>query len=181
VYVSLEAFLATYNPIYLLIVFSQTQLVIFFLIRGSAKDISTSPFDYTVSILGTFLVLLYKPAYQAFTPITLIGNILVYIAVCIEVWGVWSLNTSFGIVAANRGVKKGGLYMFMRHPIYLGSMFLYIGYACTNFTAFNLGILLIALVCQIVRIQMEEKLLRHSEEYIEYSKRVKYRLIPGLY
>lgn len=181
VYLNLEAFLGTYNPIYLLVVLSQSQLVIFFLIRSDTKNVSPSPFDYVVSILGTFLVLLYQPAYAAFTPITLIGNILVYIAVCIEVWGVWSLNTSFGIVAANRGVKKGGLYMFVRHPIYLGSLFLYLGYAFVNPSIFNVCILILAGVCQILRIRSEERILTQSTEYSEYSTKVKWRLIPFVY
>jgi protein-S-isoprenylcysteine O-methyltransferase Ste14 len=97
------------------------------------------------------------------------------------VWAIWSLNTSFGIVAANRGIKKGGMYKLIRHPIYLGSIFLYIGYTCINPSLFNLIILLTALMCQIVRIQREERLLKYSSEYVEYTKEVKYRLIPGIY
>ncbi len=180
-YLNLEAFLGSYNPIYLLVVLSQSQLVIFFLIRSNAKNISTSAFDYTVSILGTFLVLLYKPAFIEPTALMAIGNILVYIAVCIEVWGVWSLNTSFGIVAANRGVKKGGLYVFVRHPIYLGSLFLYLGYAFVNPSTFNVCILILASICQILRIRSEERILMQSTEYSEYSTKVRWRLIPFVY
>ncbi len=180
-YINLGAFLSTYNSIYLLVVLVQLQLVLFFLIRHNAKTVSTSPFDYLVSILGTFLVLLYRPAQEVFTLITLIGNILVYIAVCIEVWGVWSLNTSFGIVAANRGIKKGGMYMFVRHPIYLGTFFLYLGYLCVNPSLFNTCILVAAGVCHIFRIQSEEKILMQSAEYSEYASRVKWRLIPCVY
>ena len=181
VYLNMNAFLNGYNPIYLLVVLSQSQLVIFFLIRDNAKKVSTSVFDYVISILGTFLVLLYKPAYMTPTILTLVGNILVYTAVCIEVWGVWSLNTSFGIVAANRGVKKRGLYMYVRHPIYLGSLLLYLGYAYVNPSMFNAYVLISAGICQILRIKSEERILLQSSEYAEYVSKVKWRLIPLIY
>jgi protein-S-isoprenylcysteine O-methyltransferase Ste14 len=177
----MSAFFNGFNPIYLLVVLSQSQLVIFFFIRSDAKKISSSFFEYIVAILGTFLVLLYRPTDEYIGTLAIIGDILVYIAVCIEVWAIWSLNTSFGIVAANRGIKKGGMYKLIRHPIYLGSIFLYIGYTCINPSLFNLIILLTALMCQIVRIQREERLLKYSSEYVEYTKEVKYRLIPGIY
>ena len=43
-----------------------------------------------------------------------------------------TLGRSFGIVAANRGVKTRGPYRFVRHPTYMGYLICYLGYVAEN-------------------------------------------------
>jgi len=90
--------------------------------------------------------------------------------------------------AANIRVEEGqkvvshGMYGFVRHPMYLGALFLLVG------TPLALGswwsLLLIPLFVPILyfRIANEEKVLaRDLPGYTEYTRKVRYRLIPGVF
>lgn len=90
--------------------------------------------------------------------------------------------------AANVHVEEGqkvistGVYGFVRHPMYFAALFLIVG------TPLALGswwaLLLTPLFIPILyfRIANEEKvLLRDLPGYAEYQKKVRYRLIPGIF
>jgi len=90
--------------------------------------------------------------------------------------------------AANVRVEEGqqvvsnGMYALVRHPMYLGALFLVIG------TPFALGswwaLLLVPLSVPglYFRIANEEKvLMRGLPGYTEYTQRVRYRLIPYIW
>jgi protein-S-isoprenylcysteine O-methyltransferase Ste14 len=111
----------------------------------------------------------------------IVGDILIYIASFSQIFGFFSLNTSAGIVPANRGIKTQGMYKFVRHPIYLGSMFQYVGCFLLNSTGYNAVILLTAACLQIWRLQNEEKLLIEDPAFQEYTKVVKWKLVPGIF
>lgn len=179
-YINIVAFLGTYKLTYLLFLLVQSEFVVLLLIRRIPVKSSKNPFDYLISILGTFAILLYRPSFGIDTHF-LIGDILIYIGVVLEMIGFLSLNTSAGIIPANRGIKSGGMYRFVKHPIYMGYLILYTGYFLSNATAYNLFILLAVIAFQIMRINREEKILIKDEKYIEYSKKVKWKLIPKIY
>jgi protein-S-isoprenylcysteine O-methyltransferase Ste14 len=92
-----------------------------------------------------------------------------------------TLGRSFGIVAANRGVKTVGPYRFVRHPAYLGYLISYIGYVAENPSVPNLALLFLSTVFQLVRIREEEQLLSRDAEYESYRRSVRYRLVPLVY
>jgi protein-S-isoprenylcysteine O-methyltransferase Ste14 len=90
--------------------------------------------------------------------------------------------------AANVRVEEGqkvistGVYGFVRHPMYSGALFLFVG------TPLALGswwaLLLTPLFMPILyfRIANEEKVLvRDLQGYEEYRQKVRYRLIPGIF
>ena len=90
--------------------------------------------------------------------------------------------------AANVRVEEGqrvvstGMYALIRHPMYLGALFLVIG------TPLALGswwaLLLVPLSVPVLyfRIANEEKvLIRGLRGYTEYTQRVRYRLIPYIW
>ncbi len=79
-------------------------------------------------------------------------------------------------------VVSTGVYGFVRHPMYLGAILLFIGTPLLLGSKY--GILLGVLMSFIVaaRIVGEEKMLgRELEGYIDYKKKVKKRLIPFLW
>jgi protein-S-isoprenylcysteine O-methyltransferase Ste14 len=89
-----------------------------------------------------------------------------------------SLGRSFGLVAANRGVKTGGAYAFVRHPLYLCYVATDFGYVLENPGVRNVLLLVVAWLCQVVRIRTEEECLRTDPTYVRYCERVRYRLVP---
>ena len=75
-----------------------------------------------------------------------------------------------------------GPYAYIRHPGYVGFSILFIG------TAFILGSrwafipVGITIFLLIIRTILEDKTLKNElEGYKEYSEKVKYRLIPGIW
>ena len=79
-------------------------------------------------------------------------------------------------------VISTGPYAFIRHPMYLGAAFYFIGTALLlgSWSGVIVALVLIGLLC--IRIPIEEKALRAGlEGYDEYAARVRYRLIPRVW
>jgi protein-S-isoprenylcysteine O-methyltransferase Ste14 len=91
------------------------------------------------------------------------------------------LNRSFGLVAANRGVKIGGPYRFVRHPMYLGYIINQLGFLIASFTLANFAIYIAAWTFQILRLREEEAILCLDPRYRQFAESVSARLIPGVY
>lgn len=147
----------------------------FTIMRRYAQDISTSPYDWLVGFAGTYLVMFYESIdgrdHVVPQAIQLAGMVMQILALC-------SLNTSFGTVAANRGVKTQGLYRYVRHPLYSAYVVSYLGFVINQPTTWNLSLYAAQFVFFLLRAKAEERLLLRSEEYQTYSARVRWRLIP---
>ncbi len=186
-YENLTAFIEKPKLTLMLFFLAQTELIIFFILRKPTRNVTTKPGDYIVAIAGTFIALFFQPAAVLITPgaeyhaITHVADGLIYVAVILEICGFLSLNTSAGIVPANRGVKTTGLYKYVRHPIYSSYLLLYLGYAINNPSFYNGVILVAALILQIARIYREEALLKRDGSYKEYAAKVRWRLVPGVF
>jgi protein-S-isoprenylcysteine O-methyltransferase Ste14 len=79
-------------------------------------------------------------------------------------------------------VVSTGLYALVRHPMYLGASFYFLSMALLLGSWWGLlfALLLIGLLC--IRIPLEERTLRAGlQGYDEYTERVRYRLIPGVW
>lgn len=79
-------------------------------------------------------------------------------------------------------VVSTGVYGFVRHPMYLGGILLFIGTPLLLGSKYGvlMGVLVSFLL--IVRIIGEERLLiKELEGYADYRKKVKYRLIPFIW
>jgi protein-S-isoprenylcysteine O-methyltransferase Ste14 len=90
--------------------------------------------------------------------------------------------------AANIRVEEGqkvistGMYGFIRHPMYFGALFLFIGTPLALGSWWTLLLLPLFLPILVARILNEEKVLvRNLPGYIEYTHKVRYRLIPNIW
>lgn len=76
-------------------------------------------------------------------------------------------------------VISDGLYSFIRHPLYFGSVFWHFGVPMFLNSSVGLVFGIFLTLIFVVRIIGEEKMLTEElEGYAEYKKKVKYRLIP---
>ena len=91
------------------------------------------------------------------------------------------LGRSFGIVAANRGVKVAGPYRFVRHPMYAGYIINHIGFLLAFPSLWNVALYSTELVIQITRLLREEALLNQDKSYRDYASQVRYRLLPKVF
>jgi len=79
-------------------------------------------------------------------------------------------------------VVTTGVYGFVRHPMYLGGILLFIGTPMLLGSQYGIAIGLAMLLLLAGRIIGEEKLLmKDLEGYAEYKTKVKYRLIPFIW
>ena len=92
------------------------------------------------------------------------------------------LGRSFGLLPAQRGLVMAGPYRVVRHPIYFGYLIGHIGFLMVNFSWRNAAVLALLYVAQVVRIRREEAVLAASStDYRGYQRRVRWRLLPGVY
>ncbi len=77
---------------------------------------------------------------------------------------------------------SGGLYRFVRHPMYVGNVIMMIGIPLALDSYWGLLFVIPGTIVLALRIFDEEKLLFDElPGYREYAERVRYRLVPYLW
>lgn len=157
----------------------QALLVGMFLTRRRSQATSTRPFDWVVAV-GGWLPLLMRPQDGAGTT-ELIGTAVQLGGLVAASVGFCYLGRSFGVVAANRGLKVNGPYRLVRHPIYFAHFVTTSGFLVANFSGWNAALFAFFVACQVARIQAEERVLSDTADYAAYRARVRWRLLPGVF
>ncbi len=170
----------THNPSNLLFAAEQGLLVFMFLTRRRSLATSVRPFDWVVATLGGWLPLAMRP-HESGGFVEAYGSGIMIIGLICVIVSFATLGRSFGVVAANRGLKVGGPYRFVRHPIYFSHSITMMGFVIANLWWYNIALLLVITVFQVFRINAEERILVATSDYASYKERVRWRLIPGLY
>jgi protein-S-isoprenylcysteine O-methyltransferase Ste14 len=152
-----------------------------FLARRSPLATSHRPLAWVTAALGAFTMLGARPVADPQSGPFAVLEIVQLAGFGIVIVALGTLGRSFGIVAANRGIKTGGLYGLVRHPAYTGYLVSYLGYVAENPSARNAVLLVVATGAQIVRMSEEERMLRNDDAYRDYLARVPRRLVPYVY
>lgn len=85
-------------------------------------------------------------------------------------------------VSEDQKLIDTGLYGIVRHPMYTATLILFLSMPLVLGSLISFFVFLLYPVLIIIRIINEEKLLeKELEGYIEYKKKVKYRLIPFIF
>ena len=85
-------------------------------------------------------------------------------------------------VEEGQKVVSNGLYKVVRHPMYTATLVVFLSMPLILGSLISFFIFLLYPILIIIRIIGEEKLLeKELEGYIEYKKKVKYRLIPFIW
>jgi protein-S-isoprenylcysteine O-methyltransferase Ste14 len=154
-------------------------VAVLFLIRRPTRQVSSRRVAWLAAPIGSFAMLLARPAPGGVPQLP--AEALQLLGVAVALVSLGTLGRSFGLVAANRGVKTGGPYGFVRHPAYTGYLIAYVGYCAENPSLRNISLLVASTAFQLVRIREEEHVLSTDEGYRDYSSRVRFRLVPYVY
>jgi protein-S-isoprenylcysteine O-methyltransferase Ste14 len=86
------------------------------------------------------------------------------------------------VMASDAGIKSLRRMVFVRHPMYLGVIIFYIfsPLALGSYWAIIPALLMIPLLMART-VSEERELSKNLEGYIEYTKKTRYRLIPGIW
>jgi pimeloyl-ACP methyl ester carboxylesterase/isoprenylcysteine carboxyl methyltransferase (ICMT) family protein YpbQ len=127
------------------------------------------PGDVIVPLFSTFFILVtnilsYLPAPTNFRllpehlsgTLTLVGLQLAVVGSAISLLGVWSLGDSFAIFVQQRTLVRGGIYRYVRHPIYLGHCVRMAGYWLMTTFTHHLLFTLVGIGLLVYRARMEE-------------------------
>lgn len=91
------------------------------------------------------------------------------------------LGRSFAILPNLREIVIRGPYRIVRHPAYVGEL-IAVTSCCIARIWWASGVaLLLSVAALVVRIRIEESVLEYTPEYREYSAKVRFRLIPGVW
>jgi protein-S-isoprenylcysteine O-methyltransferase Ste14 len=167
------------------------------IVERSGKRGNIKTFDRVLHpIMDTFTIFLFilpgldvvRFRWSAFMPIALIitGIILNIFSYIIKVWSMVSnkhFEESVRIQEEREHtVCTSGPYKYVRHPGYLGFIFMYISVPLICGSYWSLIPALIIIILLITRTFLEDKMLNNElKGYIEYSKKVRYRLFPGIW
>jgi len=163
----------------LLILPTEGLVVVLLLIRRRTDQISINPWDWCIAAVGTTLVLLID---KGGAPVAgVLGPFLMVFGLVIHVGAKLSLWKSFGLVAANRGVRSNGLYSVVRHPMYAGYIISQVGFLLAAPSIWNAAVYAGAWAALVARIYAEERLLDEDAAYGRYRTAVPYRLMPGVF
>jgi protein-S-isoprenylcysteine O-methyltransferase Ste14 len=112
--------------------------------------------------------------------------------IAIDLLGVWLIAKSVGALSPLElaGIRPsepgaeltfGGVYGFVRHPLYLGWML--IVFVTPHMTGDRLAFALLTTAYLWLAIPWEESSLErsHGESYRRYKRQVRWRVIPGIY
>ena len=179
---NLRIFTANFDIRVIMLLVSETLPLILIALRPFSSALSQKPIDWVAGLSGTI------------APMLVVGNTqvhpLVPLAVCLAIiiFGLFvqiaakvALGMSFGLIAANRGVKSAGPYRFVRHPMYAGYTLTHIGIFLSMPSLRNALFYSLSLSLQLIRIVREEAVLLQDAEYRALAERVRYRLLPGLF
>jgi protein-S-isoprenylcysteine O-methyltransferase Ste14 len=168
-----------FHPQDILLIMSEGLAIILILIRRPGT-VETKPLPLFAALAGTSFPLFISPNGLDVIGSTMAAAIMTA-GLAVNVSAKLALRRSFGIVAANRGIKIGGPYRIVRHPMYLGYMITQIGFLLSSLSIWNVAVYVLGWSFQLARIAAEERVLILDDAYRGYCGRVRYRLCPGLF
>jgi protein-S-isoprenylcysteine O-methyltransferase Ste14 len=116
-----------------------------------------------------------------------IGVFCIVVGVVIRCTAVLTLKRAFTLsvqTTADQHLIQTGLYRIVRNPAYTGSIISLLGVSLAYLHVLGIiSIFVICFICYGIRIHIEEKAMlnQFQQEFKEYCKHTKYRLIPGIY
>ncbi|MFQ5895095.1 MAG: methyltransferase family protein [Nitrospinota bacterium] len=160
-----------------------TLIAALFIFRRRSRATSERPLDW-VATVGAILLsfsLHFPPASPPGPLAILVSQVVQGLALVGIIAAVASLGRSFGLVPADRGLQRRGLYRLVRHPMYASEMLFYLGFLAGNPSRLNVLKVLGIAAGLTFRARVEEELLCRTSAYEDYRRQVPHRVIPFLF
>lgn len=180
-YSFLHFYLQSHRLIGIVFFSQQTLVALAYLARRPARSVSRRLDDWLLAFGGTFAGVFFRP--RGAHPLWGIhaGLALQLLGAAIAVTALLTLGRSFGFAAADRGLVTRGPYALVRHPMYTSYLLSQAGYLLQTLSLYNGVVLLFGSFCNAGRAVAEERLLSANAEYVVYRRRVRWRIVPGIW
>lgn len=161
-------------------------IMVFTFIRRTPKRVSLNPLYWLITFLRNFWGLLatrylYNYNTQTSEEVKIITYALLACSVLIMVYARVYLGRNLGFVPARRELVTTGPYAVVRHPIHIGQILFFISYILFSPTIPNFILMGIGIVFVASKTWAEDRFWQEDEDYRAYAKKVRWKLIPGLY
>lgn len=176
--VSYRHFMASRSIRSLSILVVNALILTLFLSRSPAQSETPRLSLWLLGLTGTALPMLLRPSDGA--GFLHVGAAIQVTGIVMVAAGLLSLRRSFAVVAGNRGIRDGGMYRIVRHPIYVSELVALLGAVVISPTVTNWVLWGCECVLQYARARAEEDFLSSDPVYRAYHARVCYGFIPGL-
>ncbi len=116
--------------------------------------------------------------------VVIIGNVLVFTGILLAEFVIIQNNYAAATITveADQPLVSTGMYGVVRHPMYVGAMIMMVGMPLALGSYWGLLTLIPGTLVFVARITDEEKALRQElHGYVEYTQKVHYRLVPGVW
>ena len=116
--------------------------------------------------------------------VSLLGDVLVATGLGIAMLVIIQNGYAAATVTVETGqtVASGGVYKFVRHPMYVGNVIMMVGIPLALGSYWGLLFVIPGVAVLVFRILDEEKLLTQElPGYREYAQHVRYRLVPNVW
>jgi protein-S-isoprenylcysteine O-methyltransferase Ste14 len=163
--------------------FAQAALfVLTMLVRRNPVRISANPWFWLVASVNTYYNLLTAGLLAGGVRLapTLFINALAILGIWVTILARLSLGRNIGLVPAQRQIVTGGMYRYVRHPIYCAYFLCAISWGLSCYSLTNAVVIAIGCLMYVTKTLMEESFLSEDPEYAAYMKRVRWRWFPGL-
>ena len=165
----------------ILLLVSESLAVILILIQRNPNARSNKFGDWMLGLVGASLPLFVIAQGPGALLSQRICFVIMVVGLFVQISAKVILGRSFGLVAANRGIKIAGPYRFVRHPMYAGYIINHVGFLLAFPSLWNAALYASDLAIQITRILREEAVLNKDKTYRDYASQVRYRLVPRVF
>ena len=174
--------LQSFDFIELLWLIYNVTITLLFLIRVRPTLVSMNPVHWMIALLTSFSGFFFvREETNSHSILLFTADVLILLALFLGIATAFILGRSYDFLPALRHVKTQYLYQTVRHPMYLSSIIIKLGYALKNPSLYNVLLFMVLIVLYDKRARYEEDIMSKDNSYADYLQQVKYRFMPGVY
>lgn len=170
-----------FEPIEILWAVYNVLISLLFLVRKRPSVVSMDVVHWAVALvtsLSGFLMSKLPENPQGAPAVA--GDVMIIAGLLLGIATALVLGRSYDVLPALRGVSTALVYKAIRHPMYLSSIAIKLGYVLRHPSWYNAGLFAVVALLYVKRATYEEEVMAQDERYVDYMKRVRYRFIPWL-
>lgn len=174
----IKALFANFTWTEFLFVLHSEAIVVLFLIRRRPSVISLDPVHWVVALITSFAGLFLSRTTGAPAFAVAAGNALIAVGLLTGTLAGIQLGRCYDFIPALRGVATRSVYGLVRHPMYLSSMIVRLGYVLQHPSVYNTVLYIVMVWLYDRRAAFEEQIMLNDPRYQEYVRGVRFRFLP---